>query len=356
MVTINLVDGSAERLARVAQIMPECTRIYDVVGYLDRRRVAVLLPETTGQGAWTFADKAATRCAQEDLRIQCEVFSYPLDWSDDTPDNESRGAGSMAHDGDSSGATSISTEHEDQPEMALESSTDHGDSNPPSSSDLDEGRLETRPVQDFGLAFLLDPLPWWKRSIDIVVSLSVLIAGCVPGMIVALLIKSDSRGPVLFGQTRSGLGGRKFTFYKFRSMHEDAEARLESLKDRNIHLEGPIFKDPNDPRITRMGKFIRKWSIDELPQFWNVLRGDMTLVGPRPPKTNEVAEYERWQRGRLEVTGGLTGIWQVSGRSDVGFKDMVRMDLRYKARRSPLLDLKLILRTPFAVFSGKGAY
>lgn len=341
MVTISLVDGSVERLARVARILPECTRIYDVVGHLDRRRVAVLLPETTGRGAWIFADKATTRCSQEGLEIRCEVFSYPIDWSDDTPES---GSGS-------------SFEFGDQPEMALESSSDHRDSNPDSSSDPGEGRLTIRPVQDFRLAFLLRPIPWWKRGIDLAVSsLLLAILGVFVLLPVAVLIKLDSRGPVLFGQTRSGLGGRKFTFYKFRSMHQDAEARLESLKDRNIHLEGPIFKDPEDPRITRVGKFIRKWSIDELPQLWNVFTGDMTLVGPRPPKTDEVNAYERWQRGRLEVTGGLTGIWQVSGRSDVGFKDMCRMDLRYKARRSPLLDLKVILRTPLAVLSGKGAY
>ena len=171
----------------------------------------------------------------------------------------------------------------------------------------------------------------------------------------ALLVKITSPGPVIFAQPRAGRGGRPFQFYKLRSMYQDAEERKNALRLVN-EKDGPIFKIKNDPRITPVGKVIRKFSIDELPQLFNVLKGDMTLVGPRPPVLDEVKEYETWQRQRLDITGGITCIWQVSGRSEVTFREWMRMDVRYRKQRSLKLDLKLICKTFGAVFSGKGAY
>ena len=152
-----------------------------------------------------------------------------------------------------------------------------------------------------------------------------------------------------------GKNGQVFTFWKFRTMTVDAADRKPDLLDRNEQT-WPVFKMKRDPRVTPLGGLLRKTSLDELPQLWNVLQGDMSLVGPRPPTLDEVQEYERWHLRRLELTPGLTCIWQVSGRSLIGFADWVRMDLQYAARRSVLVDLMLLARTIPAVLSGRGAH
>ena len=170
-----------------------------------------------------------------------------------------------------------------------------------------------------------------------------------------LLIKWTLPGPVLFNQVRMGLNGRKFNMYKFRSMHQDAENRLGALKSSN-EMSGPVFKIANDPRVTPVGRFIRKFSIDELPQLFNVLKGDMSLVGPRPPIYKEVLEYQRWQRRRLSMRPGITCIWQVSGRNDIGFEEWMKLDLEYIDNWSFWLDLKLLFKTIPAVLIGKGAH
>ncbi len=199
------------------------------------------------------------------------------------------------------------------------------------------------------------PLPFWKRAMDVALAGGALLALSPLFLFIALAIKLDSRGPVIFRQRRAGVGGRPFNFYKFRSMYPDAEARRAQLEALN-EKDGPIFKIKNDPRITRVGGFLRRYSLDELPQLWNVVKGDMSLVGPRPPTMNELPGYEPWQRRRLDLTGGLTCIWQVSGRSDVSFKDWMRMDLRYAEKRTLRRDVSLLLKTFGAVFRGKGAY
>jgi len=174
-------------------------------------------------------------------------------------------------------------------------------------------------------------------------------------LVAAVAIKLDSPGPVLFSHMRLGRNGQPFQMLKFRSMYQDAAARQVSLVSDN-DIAGPVFKIRSDPRVTAVGKFIRKYSLDELPQLWHVLVGDMSLVGPRPPIPDEVARYEPWQRERLAVKPGLTCIWQVSGRSDVPFDEWVRMDIEYVRRRNMWLDLKLLLQTIPAVITGRGAY
>ena len=173
-------------------------------------------------------------------------------------------------------------------------------------------------------------------------------------LLVALAIRLDTRGPVLFRQQRAGRGARPFSFLKFRSMTSDAESLRASLASLN-EQDGPIFKIRDDPRITRVGRLLRRWSIDELPQLWNVLAGDISLVGPRSPTLDEARQYERWQRRRLCVTGGITCTWQVSGRSQIPFRDWMRLDMRYVAGRNAWLDLQLLARTLPAVLSGRGA-
>ncbi len=193
-----------------------------------------------------------------------------------------------------------------------------------------------------------------KRMIDIFVSATVLLIMSPILLLIALLIKLTSPGPVFFKQERSGLKGRKFTLYKFRSMVVNAEEIKEELMDQN-EMDGPVFKIKKDPRITLVGAFIRKTSLDEYPQLLNVLKGDMSIVGPRPPIPSEVDNYQIWQRRRLSLKPGITCIWQVSGRNKLSFDQWMKMDLEYIDSWSLLLDMKILFRTFFVVLSGYGA-
>ncbi len=193
-----------------------------------------------------------------------------------------------------------------------------------------------------------------KRLIDMVVSAGALLVLSPLMGAIALAVKLTSPGPVFFRQTRAGLNGRLFTMLKFRSMYIDAEERKKELLAHN-EMDGPVFKMENDPRITPVGRFLRKFSLDELPQLINVLKGDMSLVGPRPPVPEEVEKYDWWQRRRLSFRPGLTCIWQVSGRNKIGFKEWMEMDLAYIDNWSLALDFILLLRTIPVVLSGKGA-
>lgn len=195
-----------------------------------------------------------------------------------------------------------------------------------------------------------------KRMFDLVVS-GILLLLCMPIFLTAaLLIRLDSPGNILFYQNRVGKDGKTFRMWKFRSMYLDAEKRKAELLANNEMEGGVIFKMKHDPRVTRMGHFIRKYSIDELPQLLNVFLGDMSLVGPRPPVPSEVVLYTAYQRQRLSVTPGITCIWQVSGRSEIPFSQQVEMDLQYINTQSFWLDIKLLLKTIPAVMGGKGAY
>ena len=206
-----------------------------------------------------------------------------------------------------------------------------------------------------------------KRVMDITVSIVMLIL-CAPLFLaIALAIKLTSKGPVLFRQERVGRHGLRFSFLKFRSMKCGSNPRIhQEYVQRFIAGEvaasnarddqKAVYKIQDDPRVTRVGKFLRKTSLDELPQFFNVLKGDMSLVGPRPPIPYEVEVYQSWHWRRMLVKPGITGLWQVNGRSRTTFDDMVRLDLRYAKTWSPWLDFKILLRTPRAIFSGEGAY
>ncbi len=194
-----------------------------------------------------------------------------------------------------------------------------------------------------------------KRVIDVSLSLILGLVYLVPVLISALLIRLSSRGPSLFRQTRCGLNGRPFTLYKLRTMIHGADGRLDEVAHLN-EMNGPAFKSANDPRVTTLGRFIRRFSLDEAPQFWNVLVGDMSLVGPRPPIPEEVQRYERWQRRRLSMKPGLTGLWQVSGRNDLPeFDQWMQLDLAYIDNWSLMLDLKILMRTIPTVLTGRGA-
>jgi len=192
-----------------------------------------------------------------------------------------------------------------------------------------------------------------KRSLDVVISgLLLLVAAPVIGL-AAIAIKRSSPGPVFFRQVRCGLHGRRFEILKLRTMVVDAEARRAEVLDLN-EMDGPVFKIKNDPRITGVGRFLRRWSIDELPQLWNVLRGDMSLVGPRPPIPSEVVQYETSDRRRLSMRPGLTCLWQVTGRNSIGFEQWVKLDLLYIDTWSLNQDCKILFKTLPAVLRGTG--
>ncbi len=208
----------------------------------------------------------------------------------------------------------------------------------------------------YAWSFAVGAANFIKRALDIGVSILMLIMMTPLFLIVAIAIKLTDGGPVLYWQTRVGKWGKEFPFPKFRSMVLNAEEILESLLNQSHHQNTRTFKLKNDPRITKVGRIIRRFSIDELPQLLNVLKGDMTLVGPRPPQPREVTQYTLADRRRLDVTPGLTGIWQVSGRGDIPFEGQLQLDNNYIDSQSLRLDMIILLRTVKAVLSGRGAY
>jgi lipopolysaccharide/colanic/teichoic acid biosynthesis glycosyltransferase len=305
-----LGPGKPQRdvVPHLAAILQQRLRTTDDAGLLDQRRVGVVLPATPASGAWTVVDDVCV-CIPAGLELhECTVYTYPTNWpAEQAADEEDDCAAS----------------DDDRPVRAMET-------------------------------LFVRMMPGWKRAIDIAGAAMGLLLLAPLFVVVAAAIKLTSRGSVFFRQKRSGLGGREFMMVKFRSMVMDAEARKSELMALN-EQDGPAFKIKNDPRTTALGRLLRRTSIDELPQLWNVLRGDMSLVGPRPLPCNETAACQGWLRRRLDVTPGLTCIWQVRGRSKVSFSEWVRMDVQYIRSRSLGGDMKLLLQTVPAVVSRRGA-
>lgn len=221
-------------------------------------------------------------------------------------------------------------------------------------SRVDLERLEGVPMLTFAGAPHDEVRLLIKRATDVVVALAALVILSPLLLLIVVLIRVSSPGPVIFRQQRCGLNGRQFVLYKFRTMVMDAEARRADLEHMNV--KKTAFKIPNDPRLTGVGKWLRKFSLDELPQLWNIIRGEMTIVGPRPPVPEEVAQYERWQRRRLRMRPGLTCLWTLEGRDTLDFNDWMRLDLKYIDEWSLGLDWSIILRTIPQVVMGKGAH
>ena len=194
-----------------------------------------------------------------------------------------------------------------------------------------------------------------KRLIDITCSFVGILVLSPLFIIIAIIVKFTSKGPIFFSQKRVGRNGKEFDMYKFRSMVVNAEELKEKLAAQN-EMSGPMFKMKDDPRVTKVGKFIRKTSLDELPQLWNVLKGDMSLVGPRPSLPKEVAQFEDWMYKRLEVKPGLTCYWQVSGRNNIDFEDWMKLDIRYVEEKTLWIDIKLNCKTEFVLFGDKNAH
>lgn len=308
-----------DTLVELVRLLQRRLRWTDEAGWLDGRRIGVLLPSTPPQGAWTVADDICLAFSSRVPLPACHVYVYPVR----------------------------------APQAAVaQAAVAHNDKALPQESDDDAVPAET-PARAMESLFL-NPMPVWKRMIDIAGALAGLTLLSPLYAAAAIAVRLTSPGPVLFMQWRDGLGGKPFAMYKFRSMVIDAERQQETLLSMN-EQQGPVFKIRNDPRITPVGRLLRKTSIDELPQLWNVLKGEMSLVGPRPPLHKEVCAYDGWQRHRLDVTPGLTCLWQVSGRSQIPFTEWMRMDLRYIRARSVRRDVALLLRTVPAVLFRRGA-
>jgi len=327
LVTFTLPDStSAEDLAQLGTIAQQRVRTTDEVGLLGPNCIGAILPETSTTGAWKLADDVCVKLPTAALRAACEVAVYvhPSDRGTPTPDEREK----------------VKSQEETAPAEGALAGAGCTDADP-------------RAAQAIQLMFV-QGMPLWKRAIDVVVSATALLLLTPLFLVTAMAIKIASPGPVFFTQMRGGLGGRPFKIYKFRTMRVDAEACKAALLAMS-EQDGPAFKLKNDPRVTRLGSFLRKTSIDELPQLINVLLGDMSLVGPRPLPCDESERCLPWQQRRLDVTPGLTCIWQVEGRSRVTFDEWARMDVRYIQSRSLVKDAKLIAQTLPAVVLRKGA-
>ena len=303
----------SDQLANVVNaVLQRRVRESDTAGWLDERKAGVILPETSPAGAWKLAGDLDSALADRGLRAQCDVYVYPT----------------------------LNAGNGRSPDVA-----EGPDENKPADS------LTDQPLE----SLLIEKLPTAKRLVDVVhATLGLLMASPVM-FAAALAVKLTLRGPIFYAQQRDGLGGRRFWIYKFRTMVVNADAikaQLRSLSEQ----DGPAFKIRNDPRVTAVGRLPRRTCIDELPQLWNVLKGDMSLVGPRPMCSKEARHCDQWERRRLDVTPGLTCIWQVYGGTKVTFTEWMRMDLRYIRSRSFWSDLRLMFLTVPAVIRRDGVY
>ena len=315
LATLKWQDGrdAGEAAARVFDLLDARLRATDELGRLADNEIGVVLWDTDEAGASVFVERLLSE-APEDLGLEAALFVYPAG-DEDSEARPPRTGGGVTEGGE-----------------AAESSL---------------------PVGDLGHAMACGVSPV-RRAIDIAgASIGLLLAGPVLA-VAAIAIKATSRGPVMFVQQRAGLGGAPFAIYKLRTMCQGADAMKARLKSQS-EQDGAAFKMSSDPRVTAIGSILRKTSLDELPQLWNVLIGDMSLVGPRPLPVEEAEEVAGWQRRRLDVMPGLTCIWQVEGRSRVSFVEWMRMDLRYIRRPSLVSDLRLMAATVPAVLARRGA-
>ncbi len=324
-------------------------------------QVSLLLPETGREGARHVANEMLAIAKSLSLNLSTQILVYPEDdaisGNSKIKEQSDRGSdvGQENEKVSTNGTTTFSgylgDTHLDHAGAEVANKTSVLEDPPyPVAS---EGRLAVRKSGEFRITPLI-PTPIWKRAIDVLGS-GVGMIGFVPiYVLVGAAIKLDSRGPVMFTQVREGKGGRPFKIYKFRTMRFDAEAMKTQLRGIS-EQDGPAFKIENDPRVTRMGYFLRKSCLDELPQLINVLKGDMSLVGPRPLPVDESQSCEMWHRQRLAVAPGLTCIWQVFGGRQVSFEEWMRMDLDYIQRRSLWLDFKLLVCTFFKVVQQRGS-
>ncbi len=371
LVLIKMRKGDWRTSCRLARSVLQRARNTDELGWYGQSCLCVLLPSTSAPGARCFEGSIRRLADTLELAVVCKVFTYPSQWfldSDAKPyagprlyrDGSSNGNGHA--NGNGHGKTNGNGHANGNGHRHNGNAIGLSMNKPISQNDLMpyvlSGLIDGLEAEAVGLeaveTLLVRKLPCWKRAIDVAAAGTALAMLSPVLALIAMMIKLTSPGPVLFGQWRAGLGGKPFWILKFRTMVTDAEAQKASLR-KHSEQDGPAFKMAHDPRITRIGKLLRTTSLDELPQLWNVLKGDMSLVGPRPLPLDESAACKQWQRRRLDLTPGLTCIWQVKGRSRVTFVEWMRMDLAYARSRSLLHDIKLMLQTIPAVLLRKGA-
>jgi lipopolysaccharide/colanic/teichoic acid biosynthesis glycosyltransferase len=333
-VLFELTGGSAGSLRRLARILLARARVTDDVGWASDDQLCAVLPETGVAGAHRLANCVCDAAERHGMTVRYTVYTNGRDEVDSRGDG-SGGAGASQSLSSSSRLPSSPQGPMLSPRLYATVGGDHA----------------SMPLE----MLFSEPMPAWKRATDVAGASVGLILAAPLMAAAALLIRISSRGPVLFRQWRAGLYGSRFSIIKFRTMIPDAE-RLKAALRPMSEQDGPAFKMANDPRVTLVGRILRATSLDELPQLWNVLKGHMSLVGPRPLPVQEADGCERWQRRRLDVVPGLTCIWQVRGRSRVAFGDWMRMDMEYIRRRSFLYDLKLLLLTLPAVILHRGAH
>jgi lipopolysaccharide/colanic/teichoic acid biosynthesis glycosyltransferase len=299
-------------------------RITDEIGWQDNHSIGILLFNTLDKEAKQFAESIQRNCPPN-IICKYSVSTYPEDKVEHAP-NEQINRGSGAGYNSMPGSTSLHAH---------------------------PGGADEKIAKNLNPVFY-HKISVAKRLSDVVLSTVALLVLSPLMFIIAVAVKLTSKGPIFYKQQRAGLGGLPFTMLKFRTMKVGADEMKSQLQPFNERT-GPVFKMENDPRVTRFGKILRHWSLDELPQFLNVLNGDMSLVGPRPPTMDEVEQYRTWHNYRLEMRPGITCIWQVYARHDKSFDNWVRLDIKYRQEQSFLLDMKLIVLTLPAVLSRRGA-
>lgn len=359
-------------LIRLATVLLRLIRETDELGRYDQHTLCAVLPDTDPVGASILIARVRRATAGKGYEPICSIYTYP-DPQDPTrpPSPRDRSGGKSNGDsqnGSSSGDGVVSAAAPERRHHVgsvrsggVEVAVGSLQESLPSVALLDEPVPADLPTTELNLIkphpmseLFAEPLPGWKRALDVAVAGLAIIASSPLMLAASVAIRLSSPGPIVFRQTRTGLGGRPFTIYKFRTMCIDAEKKQAALKAIS-EQDGPAFKLKNDPRVFAVGRWLRKTSIDELPQLFNVLKGDMTLVGPRPLPVHEADAVLQWQQRRHDVTPGLTCTWQVEGRSRVKFEEWMRMDMRYARRRNLLRDLSLVFKTVPAVLLRRGA-
>lgn len=328
--TFSLIVMAPRSLQHGEKMLPELIRVLhsrlratDDIGEFESNRLGVLLPDTPSAGAWTVVDHIIHLLPKEILSPICEVYTYP------SFDSGGDDLGEYADDGEPRGAT-----------LGTNEGPRVGDQNVRGGLRMD--------------SLFMISLPAWKRGMDILGAATGLIVLSPLLALIGTAVKLTSPGPMFFRQLRRGQGGKAFVLYKFRSMVDGADRMQQELRHQN-EQDGPAFKIKADPRITPLGKFLRRTGLDEFPQLWNVLKGDMTLVGPRPLPCHESDASETWQQRRLDAKPGLTCVWQSRGHEQVSFADWMRMDLRYVEEQKFALDAALVAKTALIVLRCKAS-
>jgi lipopolysaccharide/colanic/teichoic acid biosynthesis glycosyltransferase len=343
-------EANSAEAQHLARVLTKRIRFTDQLGWFDSRRIAVLLPETPAAGAWKLAKDARTALSTDGRPPECNVYTYPSRRSNYHCGHSERLRIKDVHPKSETSAFRS---------FPISAKAGRGARSLSDNKGTRSGqRHSTEEVAEPMQRLFCRPLPLWKRAMDVVGTSLCLVIFSPLMLLAALIIKSVSPGPVFFKQDRAGYGGRPFTMWKFRTMEVGADTSThQEYVSKLIRGSGhngrpkPMIKLSNESHVIPLGRMLRRTYIDELPQLINVLRGEMSLVGPRPPILYELEEYQTWHYKRIDVVPGMTGLWQVSGKNRLSFDEMMRLDIRYWRQKSPWLDIRILLTTPLAIVS-----